>query len=251
VVGRRTVLKLSLGLLCACSGTSDRVEVRVFAAASLTDAFTDLAAAFEVAHPDVSVRLNIAGSQTLRQQIEHGARADVFASANIEHYRALRAAGEVEPGQTLAYNRLALLVPTQSPLWGAADLARVERLVVGAPEVPIGRYTASLLGAADAEFGSGYRAAVRARIASREHDVRLLRSRVLLGVADAAIVYRSDWIKGLRIVAFPESINPPTELIIGLGTGSPAASDAAVLVAFCRSAAGQKILVEHGFEAVQ
>jgi molybdate transport system substrate-binding protein len=245
--------RLAVGALVlfvgACSGGERPVELRVFAAASLTDAFTDLAAAFEVAHPEVSVQLNFAGSQTLRSQLELGAVADVFASADRTHFRTLQAAGRIGAPEVLAHNRLALVANPNSALRQFADLPQVARLVVGAADVPIGRYTSALLQGAQSVYGSHFAASVSRRVASRENSVRLLRSRVEMGAADAAIVYRSDRLPGLVDVPIPDALNPATDLVIGrlLDGSNPVLAQA--FVDFSRRSIGQDLLVSHGFLA--
>ena len=103
----RPRLLLSLALVashllsCTSDARSDGV-VRVFAASSLTEAFGDLETSFEAAHPGVDVQLSFAGSQVLRLQLERGAQADVFASANPAHLEALREAGLTAPAHAVA-----------------------------------------------------------------------------------------------------------------------------------------------------
>src|SRR5262252_1656364 len=109
----------------------------VFAAASLHDVFGTLGTTFEREHPGVKVHFNFAGSQELRTQIENGAPADVFASADIRHMDQARNAGLVDPANFFATNAPVIVVPADNPanVRTLADLARVKRLVIGAPEV--------------------------------------------------------------------------------------------------------------------
>ena len=100
------------------------VTLRVFAASSLTDAFREIAKAYEKAHPGVTVELNFAGSQVLRTQIEQGAPADVFASADLVHAEALAQAGHLGPRRIFARNVLVVVVPSTGARVGRlADLA--------------------------------------------------------------------------------------------------------------------------------
>jgi molybdate transport system substrate-binding protein len=177
------VRPLLLVLLVACASREPPRELLVFAAASLREPLEALARDFEAA-TGAAVRLNLAGSQELRAQLEHGARADVFASADLRHLDALASSGLVEPGRVFARNRPVIVVPRGNPagITGFADLARARRVVIGAPEVPIGAYTARML----------ERAGVVPRVVSRELNVRQVLAKVVLGEADAGIVYRSD-----------------------------------------------------------
>ena len=180
-------------------------ELMVFAAASLREPFEALARLFEDRH-GCKVRLNLAGSQELRIQIEHGARADVFVSADTANMAKLDRQALVRPSVVVAHNQLALIVPASNPagLFKFADLARAQRVVIGAPEVPVGAYTVALLLQADRLFGTGFSSTVQARISSRELNVRHVLARVLLGEADAGIVYRSDaLLAGARVHTLP------------------------------------------------
>lgn len=161
----------------------------VFAAASLTEAFTRIGTAFEAANPGVEVTFNFAGSQLLAAQIELEAPADVFASANREQMARLREAGLVNETVDFATNRLVLIVPAGNPagIRRPADLGRPGvKLVLGAPMVPVGDYARRSL------EELGLLDAARANIVSNEADVKQVVGKVVLGEADAGIVYRSD-----------------------------------------------------------
>ena len=102
-------------VLTGCAGNSPPDTLTVFAAASLTEAFTEMAGAFETENPHVDVQLNFAGSQTLRLQIEQGAQADVFASANQLHTDALREAQLINEPVIFAHNELVVIIPVGNP----------------------------------------------------------------------------------------------------------------------------------------
>ncbi|HVR60680.1 MAG TPA: molybdate ABC transporter substrate-binding protein [Polyangia bacterium] len=166
----------------------------VFAAASLREPFEALARVFEARHPGVRVAFNFAGSQELRFQLQQGARADVFASADTVHAGALAQQGLIAKPRVFVRNQPVLVVPRANPagLRAFADLPRARHIVVGAPDVPIGRYTLAMLDNARRVQGDAFVKAVTEHIASRELNVRQVLAKVSLGEADAAIVYRSD-----------------------------------------------------------
>lgn len=170
----------------------------VFAAASLTDAFEEIATAFEAAHPGVDVLFNFAGSSDLAAQLAEGAPADVFASANNRQMTVARDAGRVTTRPvTFVKNRLVLIVPVENPanIAGLRDLANEGvLLVLAAPDVPVRDYTNTMLDrmAADPGYGESYREAVMANVVSEEQNVRQVAAKVALGEADAGIVYLSD-----------------------------------------------------------
>lgn len=186
-------------LLCLLGCTPARQPLRVFAAASLTESFAAIEAAFEAAHPEIDVIVSTAGSQALRLQIEHGAPADLFASANPKHARALVDQQLARDPALLARNALVIAVPQANPagIEALTDLPRAQRLVIGEPTVPAGAYAVQALERA------GIRGAVR--VASREASVRLALAKVALGEADAALVYRTDTRgrAGIRAIALP------------------------------------------------
>lgn len=237
---------------CTAPVGEDRVEIEVFAASSLTEAFRSLEAAFERRHPEADVRLTLAGSQVLRLQIEQGAPADVFASADQRHVQSLVDQGRLGEVMAFAGNRLALVVPAHNPagLRKLADLPRARRIVVGHGQVPIGAYTRTLLDRADAELGGGFGAAVRRRIVSEEPNVRLVRAKVELGEADAAIVYETDVRPPLRTIPLPETWNVPVRYPIGVVADAPNLALARAFVALVRSTEGRTHLANHGFVPV-
>lgn len=232
---------------------SGRTELVVFAASSLTEAFSEMADAFERAHPDVEVRSVFAGSQTLRLQLEQGATADVFASADEEHMTALRREGVIEGSRVFACNELVVVVPRDDEAAPRtfSELDRAVRIVVGAPSVPVGAYTRRMLDRAATVYGEEFTDRVRARIVSEETNVRLVRAKVELGEADAAIVYRTDAAASetVRAVSIPDEVGVHAAYPIGRVTASsrPAAADA--FVAFVQAEAGASILEGHGFVA--
>ncbi|MEM1416271.1 MAG: molybdate ABC transporter substrate-binding protein [Myxococcota bacterium] len=240
-------------LLCACAGPADApgTSLEVYAAASLKDALPDLARAFERAHPDVALRLSFAGSQVLRLQLEQGARADVFASADAEHVRALREAGLVGDAASFARTRLALVVPRDAPgaIGELEALPRARRIVIGTDAVPIGRYTRELLRRAAQSYGEGWRREVLARVVSEEANVRLVRAKVALGEADAAIVYASDVSADVREVPLPHALQPEAEYVAATLRRSAAPEAAGAFLAFLRSPEAAAALAPHGFSA--
>ena len=126
------------------------VTLTVFAAASLSDAFNETAANFEVAHPNVLVTLQFAGTQQLRTQIEQGAYADVLASASTTHMNALINEGMVNNSTNTNFtkNKLSVIVPKSNPanITNVSDLSKSGiKLVICAPSVPCGSYTLQLL----------------------------------------------------------------------------------------------------------
>ena len=237
----------------ACCALLAVAQLTVFAASSLRDAFQDLGRNLEQQHPGTSVSFNFAGSQELRTQVEHGARADVLASADPRTLRALAGAGlSLEP-QVFARNEPVIVVPVGNPagIDALADLPRARRLVVGAPEVPIGEYTVRILEAASRRYGPAFGAAVESRVASRELNVRQVLAKVALGEADAAIVYRTDAMASrgaVEVISIPPELNVVAEYPIAVLRGAPQAGLARAFVELVLSSAGRAVLARHGFQ---
>jgi molybdate transport system substrate-binding protein len=210
-----------VGVFCVagCSEAGDVVSV--FAAASLREVVEDVAADYEAAHPGTKIRTVFAGSQTLRLQAEAGAPFDLFLSAHPEHVARLHADGRCEAPRRVARNRLAILVPADSPLRRLRDLASAERIVLGTPEVPVGHHAGQLLRRAGERFGPEWTAKVRAHVVSREKNVRLVRAKVALGEAGAALVYvteaRGD---GMRAVFIDDALNPVAVYAAGVASAA-------------------------------
>jgi molybdate transport system substrate-binding protein len=223
----------------------------VYAASSLTEAFTELEGVFESAHPETDVAPTFAGSQVLRLQIEQGAAADVFASANEEHMQALESAELVEESRVFARNDLVIIVPLDNPagIESLEDLPHADRLVLGTANVPVGRYARAVLRLAAPTHGEGFEAMVLSRVVSEESNVRLARAKVELGEADAAIVYRTDAgsSERVRTVPIPADVNVIADYPIAIVTRTTAREAAEAWIALLVSPDGRSVLARHGF----
>jgi molybdate transport system substrate-binding protein len=227
-------------------------QLTVFAAASLREGFSEIGAAFERDHPGAHVGFSFAGSQELRLQLEHGAPADVFASADQRQALALRSRQLVLEPRTFARNGLVLVVPRDNPaqLRSLRDLPRAKKIVLAAVEVPIGAYTANVLDAATRDYGAAFAQAVRANVVSRELNVRQVLAKVELGEADAGIVYRSDAQAAagrVEAIAIPPAFDQGAEYPIAIVAAAREPRLAALFIDAVLSQAGQAVLQRHGF----
>lgn len=228
-----------------CGGSSSaRQRVLVFAAASLTAAFEDLAAGYERDQPDVEVSLHFGGSSQLAMQLREGAAADVFASADPTNMQRVVDAGLVEGEPVVfAHNHLAIVVRRGNPkrIAGLADLARADVAVaLCGPEVPAGRYAREALQKAGVEVASR----------SDEQNVKALVAKVQLGEIDAAIAYVTDArAPDLEGVPLPAAHDVRAEYPIALLGAAPARQAGAAFVRFVTSPRGREILAAHGFAA--
>lgn len=221
-------------------------ELTVFAAASLTETFTELGGQFESAHPGVTVRFNFGASSDLAQQIVNGAPADVFASASDATMRTVTdAGGAAGPPTIFATNVLQIATAPGNPKGIAtfADLARPDvTVVVCAPQVPCGAAAERI------EQATG----VTLRPVSEEPDVKSTLGKVTTGNADAALVYVTDVASegdSVQGVSFPEAQQALTNYPIAVLRDAPQADLAAEFQALVTGEAGQKVLSAVGFGA--
>jgi molybdate transport system substrate-binding protein len=230
--------------------------LRVFAAASLTQPFTDLANQFQASHPGVNVVLNFAGSNDLVTQIEQGAGCDIFASANQTQMDALQKAGGVDSSSItlFATNQLAIIVPKKNPadITELADLAKPGvKLIVADPTVPVGSYLLTLLQSASAlpDYGPDFSAKVLANVKSKEENVKAVVVKIQLGEGDAGIAYTSDLVgnNDLAGVPIPGNINPIANYPMAIAAHAAEPDLAKDFEALVMSPAGQNVLALHGF----
>lgn len=241
-----------------CGSTRPNVDasskIYVFAASSLTDAFGQIAAAFQAQRPGISVGLNFGGSQALRTQIEQGAPADVFVSASSTDMNALVADGYAAQGSTRALlsNRLVVILPETNPahINRLQDLARSQvKVVLAAADVPVGAYARQALQNMNSAFGIDFEQKVLANVVSNEDNVKQVVAKIQLGEADAGIVYVSDAVAapGLGQIEIPSQWNVVATYPVAVLKTAKNARVAAEFVAFLMAPAGQTILRKWGF----
>jgi molybdate transport system substrate-binding protein len=244
------VLAVAALALAACGGDDDSggssgaasaSEIKVFAAASLTAAFTKLGEDFTAANGGTRVLLNLAGSQALATQIQQAAPADVFASADIANMDKVK--DLVNTPQNFASNLLAIVVEKGNPkdVKGLEDLANPDlKVVLAAEEVPAGKYAKQVLD----------KAGVSVTPVSQEDNVKAVVTKVSLGEADAGIVYVTDVTAGgdkVEGVDIPEGQNVTATYPIATVKASKAQDKAQAFMDLVLSAEGQQVLKEYGF----
>ncbi|MFN8475434.1 MAG: molybdate ABC transporter substrate-binding protein [Anaerolineae bacterium] len=233
-------------------------DLTVFAAASLTEAFKEIGANFEKAHPGTKVAFNFAGSQQLVQQLGQGARADVLATAAPKQMNDAIGAGSVTSGsdKVFARNRLVAIAPSdnRAGVTSLRDLAKPGlKVILAAKEVPVGQYARDFLdkAAADPAYGAQYKDGVLKNVVSNEQDVRAVLSKIVLGEGDAGIVYTTDITQDAapKVTRFdiPDALNTIASYPIASvkGTKNQALADA--FVSYVLSPDGQAVLAKYGF----
>jgi molybdate transport system substrate-binding protein len=256
--GRVVALVLLLGLgACAPAGarTTER-ELTVFAASSLARALDRIVEAYAAVEPEVRLIVSTDSSAALRTQIEQGAPADVFLSADTENPARLVAAG-LSDGSTVTFarTRIALVVPRENPprLRSPRDLALPGvRIVAAGPAVPITRYVDELLPRLAREEGypPAFVARYAANVVSREDNVRAVLAKIELREADAGFVYRTDALSSDAVLAVPipdeANVTARYDAVVLAGDNSDAGH---AFVSWLAGPAGTAILEGLGFGA--
>jgi molybdate transport system substrate-binding protein len=249
-------------MTAGCSSPSDasdnrepRGTVKVFAAASLTDAFSSVKAAFEEAYPDIKVKMTFAGSQSLRTQIQHGAEPQVFASANSKHMVGLAEHGLVHEPVVFAHNTMVVAVPASNPagIESLADLPNAESLVLADANVPAGTYARQVFDRAAADYGDDFAKRVDDTVVSREMHVRQTLQKVVLGEADACVVYSTDAVAAgdrIKSIAIAPEHNVTAKYPMALVKDVSRTHLGEMFMDFVTSDAGQAALAGHGFSPV-
>jgi molybdate transport system substrate-binding protein len=228
----------------------------VYAAASLTDAFGELGRVLERDHPGLTVRFNFAGSQQLTAQLEAGASADVFASAD-QRWMDYAKGRDLITGDSpvFARNRLIVIVPRANPARIASlqDLARPGiKIVMAAQAVPVGRYSREAIQKLTTAPGYpvDYDRRVFGNVVSEEENVKGVVAKVQLGEADAGLVYRSDVnpavARNVRVFEIPDRYNVIASYPIAVLKRAPNPEGAREFLALVLSRAGQSVLQQHG-----
>ncbi|GAP14323.1 molybdenum ABC transporter, periplasmic molybdate-binding protein [Longilinea arvoryzae] len=237
------------------------VTLNIMAAASLTEAFNEIAPVFEAAHPGVTLVFNFAGSQQLAQQLTSAAPADVFASANDKQMGVAVDGGRIDKDTPVPFvqNALVVIVPADNPagITTLADLAKSGiKLDLAAKEVPVGQYALDFLTKADkdATLGNDYSAKVLANVVSYEENVKAVLTKVSLGEADAGIVYSTDAATlpdKVKQIEISDDLNVIANYPIAVVKDSANAELAQAFVDYILSADGQQVLQKYGFLPVK
>lgn len=240
---------VAIVLIAGVSVAARAADLTVSAAASLTNAFKDLAPIFESANAGTRLQFNFAASGALLQQIAKGAPVDVFASADQETMDQAQAQGLVQAAarRNFASNALVVIVPTAGPKVPATlkDLAQApyERVAIGLPaSVPVGRYTKGVL------ESEGLWAAIEPKMIGAQ-SVRQALDYVARGEVDAGFVYATDaalMTEKVKVALTVSTVKPilyPAAAI----AASPNAAMAQRFVDFLVAPQAQTVLARYGF----
>jgi molybdate transport system substrate-binding protein len=255
------VVFVTMVLATSAGMAEQQKELTVFAAASLTGAFGEIGQMFEN-ETNISVLFNFDGSQVLRTQIENGAYADVFASANTKQVNALKNAGLMNNSSIsfFAKNKLSLIVPKDNPakINNLTDLSKPgTKIVIGTKDVPVGDYAMQIINKLgnDSAFGPDYEKKVMANIISQETNVNYVVTKVALGEADVGFAYVSDITEELAAkvnkIEILDEYNIVAKYPVGILKESKYPAEAEEFINLVKSDKGKSILNTYGFMSVE
>jgi molybdate transport system substrate-binding protein len=235
------------------------VTLVAFTAASLKGASDRIGPAFSNATPGVTVKFNLDGTQALKQQIENGARADVFISASNTYTNALKSEGFLinETVKPLTYNYIIVIVPAGNPgnITSLADLGIPgKKIAMGTSEVPVGINTRQAIAKlVNSTFDSSWNSTLFQNVVSYETAEPGVVTKVALGEVDAGFVYESSYKAAkpetLNAIVIPVKDNALQTYTIGILNTTSNRESAQKFEDFMLSPQGQQILAEYGFTA--
>jgi len=258
------IVLLIFGILlagCGSGGTPKEQTLNVFAASSLTDAFTEIGNSFEAQHAGVKVAFKFGSSSDLATQINKGTAVDVFASANQSQFDVVSKAGNIDgAGKVFAQNRLVVIVPVGNPaqIQKLADLAKPGiKLALAAPKVPVRDYADTMVDklAAQPDYGADFNTNFFKNVVAQETDVRQVSAKVASGTVDAGIVYTSDVTPDLTSkvtkIPIPDEVNTIANYPIGVVNSSQQKDLARQFSDFVIADTGQNTMIKWNFILVK
>ena len=232
------------------------LELTVYAAASLKGTLEQIAPAYALEMPGVTLTISTGASSALRTQIEQGASADVFLSADTQHPAALVEAGfAAGDARVFAANELTIIKPVDAPrIVDLVDLADPGVKIVAAGDaVPITKYANQVVAnlAALDGYPAGFADAYAANVVSREDDVRAVVAKIELGEGDAAIVYRTDALAAdaIAVINVPDGANVLATYAGVVIKSSVHLAEATAFLDWLIRPEGQAILASLGFSS--
>lgn len=253
------IVVLNISTACRESSSTsqdlDTLELRVFAASSLTDVFTEISKHYEEEHAGTEIILNFASSSRLASQLRERVEADVYASANMYQMQYLIDIGLIDAPNVITFveNKLTIIVPAGNPanIQKVEDIGKVGvKLILAVEDVPVREYADQVIGS----LPEVTQKSIYENLVSEESNVRQVVTKIALGEADAGIVYQSDVTPDIKklveIIEIPDSMNVKARYPIGILNESEHQAEAEDFIQFVLSEYGQMLLTDWGFDPV-
>lgn len=257
-VGFLLVLSGVKGYASSVTSGGQQTTMEALVAANATDPMAGIIQAYEALHPGINIKASYAGTQVLQTQLEQGAPADLFLSANLSHIQALAKEGLVQKYYKVSNDHEVIIVPKNNPghITSLKDLGTQNvKLIIGVNDVPIGQYTRQIFQKAAASYGTGFDATVMSHVVSTETNVKQILETVAMGEADAGIVYMTDvtpnFKSQVKIINIPSQYNVVSTNYIAVPTHSPHPQQAEALLQFMLSAPGQAVFKRYHYDPIK
>jgi molybdenum ABC transporter molybdate-binding protein len=232
-----------------------KTRMVAFVAANATDPFNAIIEKFGAQHPEMRLEATYAGTQVLRTQLEQGAKADLFLSADMSHIEAVKEEGLIDRYVPVSRNHEVIVVPQNNPagIHSLQDLAAGPvKLIIGTETVPIGKYTRMILQKANKGYGEQFSKRTLAHVVSLETDVKQVLQKVALGEAEAGIVYRTDvtdsFANKVTMIEIPSAYNVEAINYIAVLKHAPNPELAGELMKLLLSPEGQQVFADFHYE---
>lgn len=251
---RIVLFAIALLACVAPAGAQEKIALKALVAANATGPFNALIADFERKHPGVTIEASYTGTQILEQQLEAGAPCDIFLSADLVHIAKLKSEKLVEPFLQVSRLHEVIVVPSASTAVGSLrDLAKPGvKLVIGVPDVPIGKYTRRIFAKAGRTYGEDFDRRALANVVSFEVNVKAVLQKVVLNEADAGVVYSTDVDaearRAVRVIEIPKDLNVAGRNYISIATHAEHAALARDFLASALSPVGQATFFRFGYD---
>jgi len=255
-VSRSVIILITTLLMITFAGCSKKevVEINISAAASLTQVVSDIVKQYEVENTGTKINLNFAGTNTLKMQIEEGADADLFLSANFKYYDELDKKGFIEEGSEFANNKLCIIKHKDNK-----EIERIEditksglKIIVGAKEVPVGKYTLVVLDKLESKLGKDFSKNALTNVASMESDVKRIVTKINLNEGDCGFVYKTDVIDSIKenveVIEIEDDYNVISSYYAGIIKKDNIEKETEKIYKYILSEKVKEIFKKYGFE---
>lgn len=266
MIGTVTSMLIVIGFLIVFSGLkgfagtshgTNQTTMVAFIAANATDPVNAIITQYENAHPSLAIKASYAGTQVIQTQLEQGAPADLFLSADLSHIEALKKEGLVKQFYKVSNNHEVIIVPKNNPdhITSLQDLAtKNTKIIIGVDNVPIGQYTRQIFKNAESDYGPNFENKVMGHVVSTETNVKQILEKISMGQGNAGVVYLTDVTAAYRnkvtIINIPKKYNLISTNYIAVPTKAPYPGQGQALLKYMLSSSGQSVFRKFHYDPV-